>query len=45
MSWQNSMAKNSSNDFLAYGLFLRRGWGEPKRNINIPPPTNSIAKQ
>jgi hypothetical protein len=25
MSWQNSMAKNSSNDFLAYGLFLRRG--------------------
>ena len=25
MSWQNSMAKNSSDDFLAYGLFLRRG--------------------
>ncbi len=25
MSWKNSMAKNSSDDFLAYGLFLRRG--------------------
>ena len=37
MSWQNSMAKNSSDDFLAYDLFLRRGRGEPKANIIVPP--------
>ena len=41
MSWQNSRAndraKNSSDDFLAYGLFLRRGRGEPNDYSNIPP--------
>jgi len=31
------IALNIASDFRDYGLFLRRGWGEPKANIIVPP--------